>query len=156
MYGVASGFSPIFRLQTTDAVDMMMDTYDIDKNGSLNVDEAAAIPIMSKANFEVVDTYGDDQVSREEFVSYIDQMKQDVAGGLTANPFVSFMSGAEITIDTFAEIDAEVNNQSGKETFINYIQHLTEKYETAQRAAANGEEVETEKSSLSESLSTLV
>ena len=155
MFGVSSGFSPIFRLGSSDAVDMMMDTYDIDKNGSLDIDEGAAIPVMSKANFEIVDTYKDGKLTPDEFVSYIDKMKQDVAGGLTTSPFISFLNGGSITIDTFADIDNEVRNQSGKESFMNYMFHLTEKYEAAQKAAASGEEVKATRSDFTKSLDTL-
>lgn len=156
MFSVGSGFSPIFRISTGDAVDMMMDTYDLDKNGTLDIEEGAAIPIMSKANFEVVDTFGDGRLTREEFVSYIDQMKQDVAAPAVANSFLSYMGGQPVTIDTFNEINAEAENSTGKQTFMNYMYHLTEKYEAAQKAAASGESSGTEKSSISQSLSTLV
>ena len=140
MFGVGSTFAPIFRIGTKDAVDNMMDRYDMDKNGSLDIDEAQTVPILSRANFEVADSFGDGKLTPKEFVSYVDQMKLEIGQGASINPLAMVMGGGTITIDTFSQIVDQTRSTSGKQQFITYMQHLADEYDAAQKLGATAED----------------
>ncbi|WP_316861549.1 hypothetical protein [uncultured Cohaesibacter sp.] len=132
MISGASAYMPIFRISNKDAVDIMVNKYDTDQDGYLNIDEAQNVPILSRTNFETADSFGDGMLTDQEFISYLDQMKMEIGQGNT-NPMVLLMSGQGIDEDTFAEILEEAEAQESKQTFIEYMNHLTEEYEAAQK-----------------------
>ncbi|WP_319531028.1 hypothetical protein [uncultured Cohaesibacter sp.] len=134
---VSSGFAPIFRISEQNAVDIMIKRFDVDKSGDLNIDEAQNVPILSRANFEVADTFGDGRLTDEEFVSYLRDMKMEISQGTTYSPATLLFGGSAIDESTFADIIEDGKKQQSKMTFINYMNKLTNDYETAQKLSAS-------------------
>ncbi|SNY92137.1 hypothetical protein SAMN04515647_2383 [Cohaesibacter sp. ES.047] len=135
---VSSGFAPIFRISEKDAVDIMVKRFDVDKSGDLNVDEAQSVPILSRANFEVADTFGDGRLTKDEFVSYLTDMKMQIAKGTSQSPASLLFGGSSINESTFSEIIEDGKNRQSKMTFINYMNKLTDDYEAAQQLGKGG------------------
>ena len=133
---VSSGFAPIFRISEQNAVDIMIKRFDVDKSGDLNIDEAQNVPILSRANFEVADTFGDGKLTDEEFVSYLRDMKMEISQGTTYSPATLLFGGSSIDESTFANIIEDGKKQQSKMTFINYMNKLTDDYEAAQKLSA--------------------
>lgn len=133
-----TGFSPIFRISNTNAVDMMMKRYDTDKNGTLDVDEAQTVPILSRKNFPQADTFGDGKLTKKEFVGYLDKMKLALMQGPSSNPIADMMGGVQVSKRSFDQIQADAGARSGKMQFINYMAHITKEYEAAQQAKKTG------------------
>ena len=125
------GFYPSFRISNQHAVDVMMQRYDLDKNGTLNIDEAQNVPILSRENFDTADSLGDGKLTEKEFVSYIDQMKMDLAGNGAAGSSFLVQMAEPVTNATFSRILADADNSSGKLQFMNYMNKLTGDYDTA-------------------------
>nr|WP_319390188.1 hypothetical protein [uncultured Cohaesibacter sp.] len=140
MISGASGYMPIFRISNQAAVDLMVDKYDLDKSGDLDVDEAQNVPILSRKNFESADSFGDGKLTKPEFMSYLNQMKQEIGQGSTINPLALVLGGEGINEDTFTEIVSQLENKESKQNFINYMLHLTDEYEAALKLQNSGEE----------------
>nr|WP_319516063.1 hypothetical protein [uncultured Cohaesibacter sp.] len=139
MISGASSYMPIFRISNTNAVGMMIEKYDLDKSGDLDIDEAQNVPILSRANFETADSFGDGKLTEKEFMTYLDQMKMEVAQGNATNPMTLLLGGSAITEDVFSEIVSEVADTESKQTFIDYMLHLTQEYETAMKTSESEE-----------------
>ncbi|SFO11083.1 hypothetical protein SAMN04488056_103192 [Cohaesibacter marisflavi] len=139
MISGASSYMPIFRISNADAVDMMIEKYDLDKSGDLNVDEAQNVPILSRKNFETADSFGDGKLTEKEFMTYLDQMKLEIGQGSATNPMALLMGGSPINEDVFSQIVSEVSNNEGKQNFIDYMLHLTKEYEAAMKAPVDEE-----------------
>ncbi|WP_319411087.1 hypothetical protein [uncultured Cohaesibacter sp.] len=140
MISGASAYMPVFRISNRDAIDLMRDKYDLDKSGDLDIDEAQNVPILSRKNFETADSFGDGKLSDQEFSTYLDQMKMEIGQGNSTNPLALLMGGTAIDEDVFSEIVSEVENLESKQNFIDYMLHLTQEYESAQKAAASAED----------------
>ena len=145
MVGLVSGNTAIFRLQSRDLATMIVKKYDLDKSDGLNDEEGPMVPILSKRNFSFADSSGDGELSHRELVTYIDRMKQDFARGPGVNAAASFLAQSPVTDATFARIDAQARNNSGKMAFMRYINDMTSKYDAAVRAAQIGETKQAEK-----------
>lgn len=140
MISGASSYMPIFRISNTDAVDMMIGKYDLDKSGDLDVDEAQNVPILSRKNFESADSFGDGKLTEKEFTTYLDQMKMEIGQGNATNPMALLLGGSAINEDVFSQIVSEVSNNESKQNFIDYMLHLTKEYETAMKTPASEQE----------------
>lgn len=139
MIGATIGSTAIFRLQSRDLADMIMKKHDADESGGLDKEEGPGVPILSKRNFRAADSSGDGEISKKELVSYIDRMKQDFARGSSGRATASLLAQSPVTDATFARIDAQARNNSGKLAFMRYINDMTSKYDDAARAAKLGE-----------------
>lgn len=140
-----AGSMAIFRLQSRDLATMIMKTYDIDKSEGLDKEEAPTVPILSKRNFKAAESSGDGEISHKELVTYIDQMKLSFARGSSTNPTASLLAQSPVSDATFARIDAEARNNSGKMSFMRYVSDMTAKYDSAVRDLKIGETQKAEK-----------
>ncbi len=139
------GNTAIFRLESRDLATMIMKTYDFDKSDGLDEEEAPTVPILSKRNFKTAESSGDGQISHKELVTYIDNMKLAFARGSNSSETAGLLAQSPVSDATFARIDAEARNNSGKLAFMRYVNDMTSKYEAAVRDLKVGETKKAEK-----------
>ena len=128
MVGIAGAPPAIFRIKTQDAVDLMMKTYDIDKNGTLDVEEAGTVPILSEKNFPRADRTPDGKLTVREFEQYVDSMKLEVAMPPSSVSPAIIMTGYAVDMATFDQIHYQARHNDGRSNFMNYMNNLTDKY----------------------------